>query len=73
MKKSELNKRMREAEINNLCKVFEKYDFFNDEGEITEGHGVLLDIYSALNVDTKDKIRDMYYMKNSAKKENDIK
>ena len=63
MKKSEIDKIVRNAEIIQLSNVFEKYDFFNDYHEISESYGVLLDIFSALSQDTKDKIYDLHNMR----------
>lgn len=47
-----------------LAKVFVKYDFFNDDPEMTIerniAYGILLDVYDALSAEAKDELYCYY-------------
>ena len=60
------------VDVWNLAKVFIKYDFFNDNPEMSAerdiAYGVLADVYSALSLNAKEELRYLYYHSKALRK-----
>ena len=55
-----------------LAKLFIKYDFFNDNPEMSAerdiAYGVLLDVYSTLSYNAKEELSYLYYHSKALRK-----
>lgn len=60
------------VDVWNLAKVFIKYDFFNDDPEMSAERDtaidILVDVYSALSLNAKEELRYLYYHSKALRK-----
>ncbi len=53
-------RRKNDISTRKLAKLFLKYDFFNDDKPVDEAYGILCEVYSALDNDSKHRLHVDY-------------